>query len=116
MHDAFLAKRRETRMCVDQLNVLPNDDRPKVREEREIVGQCGRGSDGHKGNVVYLEGGEQPAYAHSVWRVTVRDDDDLVTSTDEVGTEHVYVIFYPTYVGVEEIRYHSKSESETCRI
>lgn len=37
----------------------------------------------------------------------MRDDDDFVASTDEVGTEHVYVIFYPAHVGVEEIRYHS---------
>lgn len=37
----------------------------------------------------------------------MRDDDDFVASMDEVGAEHVYMIFYPTHVGVEEIRYHS---------
>lgn len=57
VQDAFLAQRRETRMGVDQVNVLPNDDRPKVREEREIVRQGGGRSDGHKGDVVYLERG-----------------------------------------------------------
>lgn len=37
----------------------------------------------------------------------MRDDDDFVASTDEVGAEHVYVVFDPADVGVEEIRYHS---------
>ena len=107
MKDAFLAQRRKTRMGMDQLNMLPNDDRPKVRQKREIIRQGGGRSDGHERNVVHLEGGEQPTYADSVWRVTVGDDDDFVATTDEVGAEHVYVVFYPAYVGVEEIRYHS---------
>ena len=115
MQNAFLTERRETRMCMYQVNMLPNDDRPKVWEEREIVGQGGGGSDGHKWNVVYLERGKQPTYADAVWRVTVRDDNDFVTSTDEVSAEHIYVIFYPADIGVEEIRYHSTSKSDTCR-
>lgn len=37
----------------------------------------------------------------------MRDDDDFVASTDEIGAEHVNVIFYPSHVGVEKIGYHS---------
>jgi len=107
VQNAFLAQRRETRMGVDQLDVLPNDDRPQVRQEREVVWQGGGRGDGHERDVVYFERGEQPTDADAVWRVTVRDDDDFVAATDEVGAEHVNVVFYSTYVGVEEIRYHS---------
>lgn len=57
MQDAFLTQRREARMRMNQVNMLPNDDRPKVREEREIIRQGSGGSDGHEGNVVHLERG-----------------------------------------------------------
>ena len=107
MQYAFLAQRRETRVGMDQLNMFPHNDRPKVREEREIVGQGGGGSDGHKGHIVDFERREQPTDTDAVWWVTVRDDDDFVAAPDEVGAEHVDVVFYPAHVGVEEIRYHS---------
>lgn len=55
MQNAFLAQRREARMGMDQVDMLPKDDRPKVGEGRKIIRQGGRRSDGHEGNVVYLE-------------------------------------------------------------
>lgn len=57
MQDAFLTQRREARVGMNQVDVLPNDDRPKVREEREVIRQGGGRSDGREGNVVYLERG-----------------------------------------------------------
>lgn len=113
MQNAFLSERRETRVCMDQVDMFPKDDRSQVREEREIVWQGGGGSDGQKGNIVYLERGEQPTDADTVWRMTVRDDNDFVAPTDEVGAEHVYVIFHPANIGIEEIRYHSTSRLDT---
>lgn len=57
VEDCFVAERRETGVCVNQVDVLPCDDGAKVWEKREIVWQSCRGCYRGEREIVYLERG-----------------------------------------------------------
>lgn len=84
MKDGFLTQGTHGAMAMDNLYPLSNDDVAKEREERED-GWEGRGAvDDSKGDMEDLDAICQVSDALSIV-ISVSDDDNLVSSVDELG-------------------------------
>jgi len=77
VQDGLLAQGRQTRVRMNQVDVLACDDDAEIRQEREVIRESGGGGDGGERDVVYLQARQKPANANPVWRVTVRDYNHL---------------------------------------
>lgn len=105
MEDGFLTQGTHGGMAMHNLYPLSNDDIAEEREEGED-GREGRGAvDDSKGDMEDLDTICQVSDALSVV-IGVSDDNNLVSSVDELGCELVDVAFDSARLGVEEIAHH----------
>lgn len=111
-------------MTMHNVNPFTQQDGAEVRQECQVVGQSGRRCDGYEWNMVNLDARNKPANTNAVWRVRVRDDDDLLmrvshrhdtherpnlmASPEKVRAEHIHVAFDTTDIGVEEVPDNAK--------
>jgi hypothetical protein len=95
MQDALECERGETRMPVDEGDVLAEHDRPQVRKKGEKVRERGRGRNGCERDVVHLQPGRKPAHADAVWRVAVGDHDDLCCAAGQIDSRQCMIAYAP---------------------
>ena len=92
-------------MSMHYLNLLPNDDVAKDREEGED-GWKGRGAvDYEERHIVHFEAICEVSYASSFF-VGMRDDYNLVAAIDELRRDLVDMTFDSSRLGKEEVADH----------
>jgi len=83
MKDSLVAKIAETRMAVHNLDVLPDHDVSKYREEGEDSRECAFSIDNQEGHVIYFKAVGQVTHSSSPL-ICVGNNDDLVAAVDQL--------------------------------
>lgn len=68
---SLMRETRQARVTVDECYALAEYDSPQIGQEGKEVGERRGGCDGGEGDIVHLEGWQQPADAYTVRWVTV---------------------------------------------
>lgn len=105
MKDGFLTQGTHGGMTMHNLYSLSNDDVAEEGEEREDGGESRGAVDDGKGDMEDLDAICQVSDALSIV-IGVSDDDNLVSSVDELRCKLVDVTFDSSGLGVEEIADH----------
>lgn len=108
-----MAKTAETAMAVDDLNALADANVSEDGKEGEDGGKGGMAIDLEEGHVVDLDAVGEVADALAVI-VGVSDDDNLVSTVDELCGELVDVRLDASRLGEEEVANHSDVVCAAC--
>ena len=100
-----MAHAAKTGMSMNNLNLLAQDDVAKDGEEGEDGWECRFSVDDEERYMVDLKPIRQVSYPRSPF-VCMCDDDDLVTSIDQLGGKLVDVRFDSPGLGEEEVADH----------
>lgn len=100
-----MAEAAETSMSMNNFNLFPNDNVSKDWEEGEDRGECRGAVDDQEWDMVDFEAIREVSYASSSF-VRVGNDNDLVSSIDELCGELVDVALDSSWLWEEEVADH----------
>jgi len=105
MQDGFMAETAETRMAMNYLNLLANDNVSKYGEEREDCWEGCFSVDDQERNVVDFEAVCEIPNSSSSF-ICVSDDNNFVSAINELAGELVDVAFDSSWLGEEVVAHH----------